>query len=56
MGKTSRGHPRNRWMDEFLKDTRVLGVKNWTKGAMDRPAWHDLMKKSKTHRGLQNER
>jgi len=31
-------------------------VKNWTKVAIDRPAWHDLMKKSKTHRGLQDKR
>jgi len=56
MGKRSRGRQRNRWTDEVLKDTRVLGVKSWTKVAMDRPAWHDLMEKSKTHTGLQDER
>jgi hypothetical protein len=31
-GKRSRGHQRNRWQDEVLKDIRVLGVKNWTHG------------------------
>jgi hypothetical protein len=56
MGKISRGRPRNRWTDEVLKDTRAMGVKNRKKVAMDRPAWHDLMKKSKTHRRLRDER
>ena len=40
------------WHDEVLKDIGVMGVKNWTKVVLDRSAWHDLMKKSKTHRGL----
>jgi hypothetical protein len=44
-GKRSRGCPRNRWTDEGLKNTRVMGVKKWTKVAMDRPAWNDLMEK-----------
>jgi hypothetical protein len=56
MGKRSKGHPRNRWQSEVLKEIRVLGVKNWTKVVMDRTAWHDLVEKSKTHRGLQDER
>jgi hypothetical protein len=43
MGKRSRGHPRNRWWDEVLKDIRVFYVKNWTKVVMDRWAWHDLV-------------
>ena len=37
---------------EVLKDIRVLGVKYWPKVVMDRVAWHDLVKKSKTHRGF----
>jgi hypothetical protein len=54
MGKRSRRHPRNRWWDEVLKDIRIsiLDVKNWTKVMMDRWAWHDLVEKSETHRGL----
>jgi hypothetical protein len=52
MGKRSGGQPRNRWWDKVLKDIRVVGVKNWTKLAMDRSAWHDLLEKSKTHGGL----
>jgi hypothetical protein len=56
MGKRTKGHPRNRRQDEVLKDIRVLGVKNWTKVVMDRTAWHDLVEKSKTHRGLYDER
>ena len=56
MGKRSRGRPRNRWRDSVLKDIRVLVVKNWSKVVMDKSAWHDLVEKSKTHRGLQNER
>jgi len=50
--KRSREGPRNRWQDEVLKDIRVLGVKNWPKVVIDRAAWHDLVKKSKTHRGF----
>ena len=56
MGKRSRGRPRNRWRDSVLKDIRVLVVKNWSKVVMDKSAWHDLVEKSKTHRGLQDER
>jgi hypothetical protein len=52
MGKRSRGHPRNRWWDELLNDISILDVKNRTKAVMDRWAWHDLVEKSKTHRGL----
>ena len=52
MGKRSKGYPRDRWQDEVLKDIGVLRVKNWTYVVMDRTAWHDLMEKSKTHRGL----
>ena len=48
--KRQRGWPRNTWQDEALKDTGVLGVKNWTKVLMDRAAWHDLVEKSKTHK------
>jgi hypothetical protein len=56
MGRRSRGHPRNRWRDEVLKDVRVLGVKNWTKAVMVRSVWHDVVEKSKTHRVLKDER
>jgi len=52
MGKRSKGHPKNRWQDKILKDIAVLGVKNWTKVVMVRSAWHDLVEKSRTHRGL----
>lgn len=52
MGKKSRGRPRNRWQDEVLKDIRVVGVKNWPKVVMDRAAMHNLLEKSKTHRGF----
>jgi len=50
--KRSRGGPRNRWQEEVLKDIRVLCVKNWPMVVMDRAAWHDLVEKSKTHRGF----
>jgi len=50
--KRSRGHQRNRWWDEILKDIRVLGVKKWTKVVIDRSIWHDLAEKLKIHRGL----
>jgi hypothetical protein len=56
MGKRSRGCPRNRWRDSVLNDIRVLAVKNWTKVVTDKLAWHDLVEKSKTHRGLQDKR
>jgi len=51
-GNKSRGRPRNGRQDEVLKDIRVIGVKNWTKGVMDRSAWHSMVVKSKTHRVL----
>ena len=52
MGKRSRGRPRNRWRYEVLKEIRVSGVNNWTKVAIDRSVWRDLVEKSKTHRRL----
>ena len=44
------------WRDSVLKDIRILVVKNLTKVVMEKPAWLDLVEKSKTHRGLQDER
>ena len=55
MGERSRRRPRNRWRKKVRKDIRVSGVKNWTKGVMDRSTWHDPVKRSKTHREVQDE-
>jgi hypothetical protein len=54
--KRLKGHPRNTWRNEVLKDIRVLGLKNWTKVMMDRVAWYDLVEKMKTDRGLYDKR
>jgi hypothetical protein len=52
MGKRSRGHQRNRWQDEDMKDSKVLGVKNCRQVVINRSSWHDLVVKLKICRGM----
>ena len=46
------GATKEKWQDEVLKGTRVMGVTNWTKVVRGRWAWHDMVEKLKTHKGL----
>jgi hypothetical protein len=52
VGKRSRGHQRYKWRDEVLKDIRALGVEKLDRGGDKTSIWHDLVEKSKIHRGL----
>jgi hypothetical protein len=38
IGMRSKGHPKNIWKDEVLKDLKKLKVKNWTYLVKDRKA------------------
>jgi hypothetical protein len=51
IGMRSKGHPKNRWKDDVLKDLNKLKVKNWTYVIKDRKAWYELVQKTKTHKG-----
>jgi hypothetical protein len=53
IGKRSKGHPKNRRKDEVLNDLKKLKVKNCTYLFKDRKAWYELVKITKTHKGLE---
>jgi hypothetical protein len=37
------------------QDTRILGVKNWKKVALNRDEWAQLLKKARTHQELSSQ-
>jgi hypothetical protein len=51
-GTRSVGRPKLRWEDGVVQDTRILGVKNWKKAALNRDEWAKLLKKARAHQGL----
>ena len=51
-GTRSVGRPKLRWENGVDQDTRILGVKNWKKAALDRGEWAKLIKKARVHQGL----
>jgi len=46
------GRPRQRWQEDVMEDLKKLKVKNWKEITKNR-TWRDLVKKAKTHKGLQ---
>jgi hypothetical protein len=54
-GARSVGRPKLRWEDGVVQDTRILGVKNWKKAALNRDGWSKLLKKARAHQGLSNQ-
>jgi hypothetical protein len=50
-GTRSVGRPKLRWEDGVVQDTRILGVKNWKRAALERDEWAKLLKKAKAHQG-----
>ena len=52
LGKRPAGRPKNRWIDEILKDMEVLKVKNWKELTRNRKEWNKLVEKAKTHPGV----
>jgi hypothetical protein len=51
-GVRSVGRPILRWEDGVDQDIRILGGKNWKKGALKRDEWAMLPKKARAHLGL----
>jgi hypothetical protein len=49
------GRPKLRWEDGVVKDTRIIGVKNWKKAALNRDEWAKLLKKARAHHGLSSQ-
>jgi hypothetical protein len=54
-GTRSVGRPKLRWEDGVVQDTRIVGVKNWKKAALNRDEWAKLLKKAKVYQGLSSQ-
>jgi hypothetical protein len=54
-GARSVGRAKLRWEDGVDQDTRILGVKNWKKVALNRDKWAQLLKKARAHQGLSSQ-
>jgi hypothetical protein len=46
------GREKLRREDGVVQGTRILGVKNWKKTALNRDEWAKLLKKAKAHQGM----
>ena len=51
-GKRAKGRPKTRWKDCISQDVRTIGERNWTRLAMDRDKWKELLRKARAHNGL----
>ena len=54
-GTRSAGRPKLQWEDGVDQDTRILGVKNWKRAALDRGEWAKLLKKTRVNHGLSSQ-
>jgi hypothetical protein len=54
-GTRSVGRAKFRWEDGVVQDTRILGVSNWKKVALDRDEWAKLLKKARVHQELSSQ-
>jgi hypothetical protein len=54
-GARSDGRPKLQWENGVDQDTRILGVKNWKKVALNRDERAKLLKKVRAHRGLSSQ-
>jgi hypothetical protein len=51
-GRSIRGRPRKRWVEDIEEDIQMLGIKGWRKLSKERTEWRRIIKKAKTHSGL----
>ena len=54
-GARSAGRPKLLWEDGVDQGTRILGVKNWKKFALNRDEWAKLLKKARVQQGLSSQ-
>jgi hypothetical protein len=52
MGRTNRGRPRRRWIEDTEKDIQIMGIRRWRKLCKERAEWKKITEKAKTHSGL----
>jgi hypothetical protein len=45
-GRSCRGRPRLRWVDNMEEDLWSVGVKRWRKRALDRREWATIVKEA----------
>jgi hypothetical protein len=46
-GRSRRGRPRLRWLDDLEADLRSMGVKRWRTKVLNREEWVSIMKEAK---------
>jgi hypothetical protein len=51
-GRTIRGRPRKRWVEDIEEDVQALGIRGWRKFSKERTEWRRITEKAKTHSGL----
>ena len=51
-GRTNRGRPRKRWIEDIEEDIQTMGIRGWRKLCKERAEWKKITEKAKTHSGL----
>ena len=47
-----RRRPRKSWIEVFVEDIQMMGIRGWRKLCKERTEWKGITEKAKTHSGL----
>jgi hypothetical protein len=52
MGTTTRGRPKNRWLDEVGESGQIVGREGWQEKVHNRGEWQRFLRTARNHRIL----
>jgi hypothetical protein len=52
IGRSIRGRPRKRCIEDIEDDIQIMGIRGWRKLCKEREEWKRITEKAKTHSGL----
>ena len=52
IGRSIRGRPRKRWLDDIEDDLRCMNVRGWRQMCSEKVEWNKVIERAKNHAGL----